>query len=89
MENLTLNQKDNNVASKIIVAPRQFEPKDLIDDGKLLKLLYTIPQTAFLLSQSEKTIRRLLERGLLKASKATRHILITRDSILTFLKTTV
>jgi excisionase family DNA binding protein len=89
MDTLTINQKENEAANKITVSPRHFEPQDLMDDGKLLKLLYTIAETAFLLSQSDKTIRRLLERGLLRASKATRHILITRESILAFLKTTV
>jgi excisionase family DNA binding protein len=72
------------------VKPRRFDPRDLMDeDGNLLKLLYTIAETAFLLSVHEKTIRRFIERGLLQTSKATRHILITRDSILTFLKATV
>ena len=71
------------------IKPRRFDPNDLIADGKLLKLLYTIAETAFLFSQSEKTIRRFVERGLLQTSKATRHVLITRESILTFLKTTV
>ena len=81
---LTPRTKDNSPAS-----PRRFDPKDLIDDGKLMKLLYTIAETAFLLSVHEKTIRRFVERGLLQTSKATRHILITRESILTFLKATV
>ena len=88
MQTQTINQKENEVA-KIAVSPRRFEPQDLIDDGTLLKLLYTIAETAFLLNQSDKTIRRFIERGLLKTSKATRHILITRESILAFLKTTV
>ena len=72
------------------IKPRRFDPRDLMDEnGKLLKLLYTIAETAFLLGQSEKTIRRFIERKLLTPSLATRHKLITRDSILTFLKSTV
>jgi excisionase family DNA binding protein len=88
MDTTTIQPKENEVTSKIS-APRRFEPQDLIADGKLLKLLYTIAETAFLLGQSEKTIRRFIERRLLATSKATRHIRITRESILTFLKATV
>jgi excisionase family DNA binding protein len=88
MDTTTIQPKENEVTSKI-AAPRRFEPQDLIADGKLLKLLYTIAETAFLFSVHEKTIRRFVERGLLQTSKATRHVLITRESILTFLKTTV
>ena len=47
----------------------------------LTKLLYTIKDTAQILSMSEKSVRRLLERGLLKASPALRIKLITRESI--------
>ncbi len=48
------------------------------------KLLYTIRDTAAMLSMSEKSVRRLLERGLLKASPALRIKLITRQSIEAF-----
>jgi hypothetical protein len=72
------------------IKPRHFDPQDLMDkNGNLLKLLYTLAETAFLLSQSEKTIRRFIERKLLTPSLATRHKQITRDSILKFLKATV
>ena len=72
------------------IKPRRFDPKDLMDEnGKLLKLAYTTYETAFLLACSDKTVRRLLKRGLLKTSKATRHKQITRESILAFLKATV
>ncbi len=53
------------------------------------KLLYTIKETAHLLSVSEKSVRRLLERGLLKSSPALRVKLITWDSILAFSKVTI
>jgi hypothetical protein len=67
-----------------------FDPRHLIDEnGKLLKLLYTLQETAFLMSQSEKTIRRWIERGLLQTSPASRHKLVTRKSIEAFLKVTV
>lgn len=55
----------------------------------LAKLLYTIKDTAQILSMSEKSVRRLLERGLLKASPALRVKLITRESIEGFAKITL
>ena len=78
-------------ANQTETAPiRRFEPRDLMDEnGRLLKLLYTIAETAFLLGTSDKTIRRYIERKLLEKSKAMRDIRITRESILTFLKATV
>lgn len=88
MQIQTLNKKENE-ATKTAEPPRRFEPQDLIDDGKLLKLLYTIPETAYLLAVSDKTVRRFLERGLLETSKAIRDKRITRDSIMTFVKTTI
>jgi len=89
MDTINIQPKENEVTSKITASPRRFDPQDLIADGKLLKLLYTIAETAFLLSVSEKTVRRFLERSLLETSKAIRDKRITRDSILTFLKATV
>jgi hypothetical protein len=58
------------------------------DTGLLPKLLYSIEETAYILSVSTKTVRRFLQRGLLKSSYAIRTKLITRESILTFIKTT-
>lgn len=52
------------------------------------KLLYTIKDTAHILSVSEKSVRRFLERGLLKTSHALRTKLITRESIENFVKAT-
>jgi len=57
--------------------------------NQLPKLLYTIKETAYLLSVSEKSVRRFLERGLLQTSKALRTKLITRESIEKFVKATV
>jgi hypothetical protein len=51
---------------------------------ELPKLFFTIKETAYLLSVSEKSVRRLLERGLLKSSLALRTKLITRESIEAF-----
>jgi hypothetical protein len=54
----------------------------------LPKLLYPIKETAYILSVSEKSVRRFLERGLLKTSHALRTKLITRESIENFVKMT-
>lgn len=53
---------------------------------ELPKLCFTIKETAYMLSVSEKTVRRFLERGLLKSSHALRTKLITRESIENFVK---
>jgi hypothetical protein len=57
--------------------------------SQLTKLLYTIRETAQLLSVSEKSVRRLLDRGLLKSNPAFRIKLITRESIEAFVKMTI
>jgi hypothetical protein len=55
---------------------------------ELPKLLYTIKEAAYILAVSEKSVRRFLERGLLKTSLALRTKLITRESIEAFVKMT-
>jgi len=52
--------------------------------SSLPKLFFNIKEAAFMLSVSEKSVRRLLERGLLKSSPALRIKLITKDSIEAF-----
>lgn len=59
------------------------------ENSQLPKLLFTIRETAYLLSVSEKSVRRFLERGLLQTSKALRTKLITRESIEKFVKATI
>ena len=54
--------------------------------NELSKLLYTIDEASKILSMSIKSVRRLLERGLLKANPALRIKLITRESIEAFAK---
>ncbi len=64
------------------------KPKGDLLYGKLPKLLYTIKETAYILGIKEKSVRRLLERGLLKSNPALRIKLITRESIEAFVKMT-
>lgn len=56
--------------------------------NELTRLLYSVNETATLLSISTKSVRRLLERGLLKANPALRIKLISRESIEAFAKMT-
>ena len=52
----------------------------------LTPMFFTVAQAAAMLNLSEKTVRRLLERGILHSSKATRKKLIRRKDIEIFLK---
>jgi len=56
--------------------------------SELPVLVYTVGETATILKTSQKTVYRLINRGLLKASKALRHIRITKTSIEAFLDQT-
>jgi excisionase family DNA binding protein len=51
-------------------------------------LFYTVKESALCLNVSEKTIRRFLERGLLKSSKAIRKKLIPRKDVENFFERT-
>jgi excisionase family DNA binding protein len=52
------------------------------------RLAYSVKEAAQILGVSEKTIRRLVARGLLRSSKALRHLLIPKKEIERFLETT-
>jgi excisionase family DNA binding protein len=55
---------------------------------ELPRLAYSVPESAQMLNLSEKTIHRLIQRNLLKASKAIRHKRITAKSLQEFLEST-
>ncbi len=50
---------------------------------------YCLKETAVELNLSQATVRRLINRGLLHSSKATRHIRIPREHIEEFVRTTI
>ncbi len=54
----------------------------------LPRLAYSVEEVAHMLNVSEKTVYRLVNRKLLKATKALRHLRITAASIESFLCTT-
>ncbi len=52
------------------------------------RLAFSVRETAAILGISEKSVRRLIARGLLRPSKALRHILIPKVEIERFLRQT-
>ena len=54
----------------------------------LPRLAYSVQEVAVMLNVSTKTVYNLIDRKLLRASKALRHIRITRMSVEEFLATT-
>ena len=55
--------------------------KPLIAESKPDALVYTTKEAAAYLKVSQKTVYRLVDRGLLKAWKGLRHLRITRESL--------
>lgn len=53
------------------------------------RLAFSVRETALSLGVSEKTVRRLIDRRLLRVSRALRHILIPRTEIERFLRQTL
>jgi excisionase family DNA binding protein len=53
------------------------------------KRFYTMKEAAVELSFSTKTVRRLIDRGLLRPSKATRRIRISNDELENFARSTM
>jgi excisionase family DNA binding protein len=53
-----------------------------------IRLAFSVKETAAILGLSEKTIRRLVARRLLRSSRALRHLLIPRKEIERFLDQT-
>jgi excisionase family DNA binding protein len=49
------------------------------------RLAYSVREVAAMLNVSSKSVRRLVDRDLLKASRALRHLRITRVSLESFL----
>jgi len=56
--------------------------------SELPRLAFSVQETAAMLNVSTKSVRRLIDRGLLSASRGLRHLRITRRSIDAYLATT-
>jgi excisionase family DNA binding protein len=52
------------------------------------RLAYSLKETATMLGVCEKSVRRLIHRGLIRPSRALRHILIPKIEIERFLRDT-
>lgn len=57
--------------------------------GRVERLFYTVPEVSEMLSVCQKTVYRLLQRGLLQSSSAVRHKRIPRSSLESFMAKTV
>ncbi len=57
-------------------------------NGTPPRLAYSVQEAARLLGVCDKSIRRLILRGLIRPSRALRHILIPRDELERFLRDT-
>jgi excisionase family DNA binding protein len=57
--------------------------------GPRLRLAFSVKEAAQILGVSEKSVRRLVDRRLLRPSRALRHLLIPRKEIERFLDETI
>ena len=78
--------KENNGESATPLTSPLFT--DSASDNSKFRLAFSVKETAKILGLSEKTIRRLIARRLLRASRALRHLLIPRKEIERFLDQT-
>ena len=53
-----------------------------------MRMAFSVRETAEILGVSDKTVRRLIDRKLLRASRALRHLLISKKEIERFLQET-
>ena len=59
-----------------------------VSQNQIPQLVYTVEEVSAVLKVSNKTVYRLVDRGLLRATKALRHLRITKKSLDQFLATT-
>lgn len=59
-----------------------------MEPASLPRIAYSIKEVAQMLGVCQRTVRRLIARGLLKPSKALRHIRISANELERFLKET-
>jgi excisionase family DNA binding protein len=82
------NSSDDSSSEKS--SPPHVEREEISESrNRLPRLAYSVRETAVILGVCEKTVRRLISRGLLKSSSALRHILIPKKEIERFLEDTV
>ena len=87
---LLLGELRNVVQSEIAILRENV--RELAQTKAILpkaKRFYSLKEAAAELSLSQATVRRLIDRGLLRSSKATRNIRIPREQIDEFARTTM
>ena len=57
-------------------------------ESRPARLAYSLQETARMLGICDKSVRRLILRGLIRPSRALRHVLIPKDEIERFLRDT-
>jgi len=70
---------------EIKLKPSEDVEKRLKGTSGLPRLAFSIHETAFMLGVCDKSVRRLIDRGMLKANKSLRHIRISKKEIERFL----
>jgi excisionase family DNA binding protein len=72
------------------VRPNNLGPAEREADHipNLMRMAFSVRETAEILGVSDKTVRRLIDRKLLRASRALRHLLIPKKEIERFLQET-
>jgi hypothetical protein len=75
------------IAARMPSAPSEIQT-ETSESTKLERLAFSVKETSEMLGIAEKTVHRLLGRGLLKSSGALRHKLVPRAEIERFLHET-
>jgi excisionase family DNA binding protein len=89
---IVLDEIRNAVRSEVSILREDIRRIAQGKEGALLskaKRFYTLKETAAELNVSAATVRRLIQRGLLQSSKATRHIRIPREELDQFARSTL
>jgi excisionase family DNA binding protein len=76
-------------AAQPLVGPTSIGRLGLQGDQFGCRLAFSVKEVALILGLSEKSVRRLIYRGLLRSSKALRHLRIPRSEIEKFLERTM
>jgi len=79
----------NEIKNTTVNIPDKIILENKYKNSGITKRLFTVEETAYILSISVKSVRRLLERKLLKSNPALRVKLITLESIEAFAQMTL
>lgn len=75
-------------ADRFSPKPGALSPASFPPPGQMARMAYSIREAAEILGVSEKSVRRLIDRRLLRPSRALRHLLIPKKEIERFLDET-